>query len=73
MDIFSYFNFRHNRINPFRFYWKSAEVTLLQEKPKFASVMTSGDDLQVEKAGKYIIYASFFLKRSFQITYIGIC
>ena len=34
-----------------RFYWKSAEVTLLQEKPKFASVMTSGDDLQVEKAG----------------------
>jgi len=33
-----------------RFYWKSAEVTLLQEKPKFASVMTSGDDLQVEKA-----------------------
>ena len=52
MDIFSYFNFRHNRTNPFRFYWKSAEVTLLQEKPKFASVMTSGDDLQVEKAGK---------------------
>ena len=34
------------------FYWKSAEVTLLQEKPKFASVMTSGDDVQVEKAGK---------------------
>jgi len=32
------------------FYWKSAEVTLLQEKPKFASVMTSGDDVQVEKA-----------------------
>ena len=29
-------------------------MTLLQEKPKFASVMTSGDDLQVEKAGKYI-------------------
>ena len=63
MDIFSYFNFRHNRINPFRFYWKSAEVTLLQEKPKFASVMTSGDDLQVEKAGKYIIYAFFFLEK----------
>ena len=40
-----------------RFYWKSAEVTLLQEKPKFASVMTSGDDLQVEKAGK--IFSSF--------------
>lgn len=27
-----------------QFYWKSAEITLLQEKPKFASVMTSGDD-----------------------------
>lgn len=25
------------------FYWKSAEITLLQEKPKFASVMKSGD------------------------------
>lgn len=35
-----------------RFYWKSAEVTLVQEKPKFASVMASGDDLEVEKAGK---------------------
>ena len=27
-----------------QFYWKSAEITLLQEKPKFASVMTSGED-----------------------------
>lgn len=25
------------------FYWKSAEITLLQEKPKFASVMTNGE------------------------------
>lgn len=24
------------------FYWKSAEITLLQEKPKFASVMKTG-------------------------------
>ena len=66
MDILLCFNLRHNRINPFRFYWKSAEVTLLQEKPKFASVMTSGDDLQVEKAGKYIninILCLFFLAK----------
>ncbi len=39
-----------------RFYWKSAEVTLLQERPKFASVMTSGDDVEVEKAGKKLLY-----------------
>ena len=25
------------------FYWKSAEITLLQEKPKFASVMTGSE------------------------------
>lgn len=39
-----------------QFYWKSAEITLLQEKPKFASVMTSGDDsVSPEKPedGKY--------------------
>ena len=53
-----------------RFYWKSAEVTLLQEKPKFASVMTSGDDLQVEKAGnkigsiRYVVQTIFCKKRS---------
>lgn len=33
-----------------QFYWKSGEITLLQEKPKFASVMTSGDDVPVEKS-----------------------
>lgn len=26
------------------FYWKSVEITLLQEKPKFASVMKNGED-----------------------------
>ena len=25
------------------FYWKSAEITLLQERPKFASVMKNGE------------------------------
>jgi len=32
------------------FYWKSAEITLLQEKPKFASVMT-GSEITGESGG----------------------
>ena len=42
-----------------QFYWKSAEITLLQEKPKFASVMTSGEEVVnsvAEIAGKYYIH-----------------
>ncbi len=46
------------------FYWKSVEMTLLQERPKFASVMKNGEDATsddglkivngIENAGKYI-------------------
>ena len=47
-----------------QFYWKSAEITLLQEKPKFASVMTSGEDpVSPEKPedSKYHIYLPFII------------
>jgi len=34
------------------FHWKSSEITLLQERPKFASVMTNGqEDITAEKSG----------------------
>ena len=51
-----------------QFYWKSAEITLLQEKPKFASVMTSGEEAVnsvAEIAGKYDIH--IFLNRAYII------
>ena len=35
------------------FYWKSTEIILLQERPKFASVMKNGQEESVaEKSGK---------------------
>ena len=34
------------------FYWKSAKITLLQEKPKFASVMTSGEEAVSSQAAE---------------------
>ena len=46
-----------------QFYWKSAEITLLQEKPKFASVMTSGEDpVSPEKPedSKYIKLINYY-------------
>ena len=59
------------------FYWKSVEITLLQEKPKFASVMKNGEDdggskssavaemagdsKRVENAGEFFYQSSLFL------------
>jgi hypothetical protein len=35
------------------FYWKSTEIILLQERPKFASVMKNGQEETVaEKSGR---------------------
>ena len=54
-----------------QFYWKSAEITLLQEKPKFASVMTSGDDsVSPEKPedGKY--FYNLVIRHEYLVMYI---